>query len=316
MRPLWSLHDLLADRQPDAGTDGRRRGVEPLEDHEDPVEVAGLDADAVVLDGEVPVLPLAPGRDPDAGRPPAPVREGVLDEVPEQLRELGGVGVNRREPLGRDLGPGLGDLLPQGLEGLGEGRCGVGEREAPAAAADAGVGEEPLDQLLHPAGVLGGDPDVGVGGRVELSAVVRSQPLHEGGDHPERFLQVVAGDVGELLEVPVRPEEVLGDPAQLGGALRDDLLEVVPVLLQLPHRLFAERVDRNRRPAHHESPGGVAHGGPAHDHRQERTVLADQVEEDIGDKAPLLEFRELRAESFEAFRCEQPREVPADDFLQ
>src|SRR5512138_808156 len=60
--------DLPDHGQADPGPGVLVAGMEALEDHEDPVEVLGLDPDPVVLHGKPPEASLAPGRDPDPGR--------------------------------------------------------------------------------------------------------------------------------------------------------------------------------------------------------------------------------------------------------
>src|ERR1041385_5407624 len=83
------LDDALADGQADAGAGVLVAAVQALEDLEDAVEVARLDADAVVLDGDAPAARPRLGRDLDAAGPVAGAElEGVADEVLQQLHEL------------------------------------------------------------------------------------------------------------------------------------------------------------------------------------------------------------------------------------
>ena len=77
-------------------------------------------------------------------------------------------------------------------------------------AADAGEGEQVVDQALHALRAVDGEADVLVGPLVELAAVAPLQELAEAGDLAQRLLQVVARDVGELLEVAVGPLQVAG----------------------------------------------------------------------------------------------------------
>src|SRR5206468_3389620 len=65
--PAVPAHDLLADRQSDAGAGVLLPGVEPLEDHEDPLRVLRLDPDSVVTHAEEPLAVPLLGRDPDPG---------------------------------------------------------------------------------------------------------------------------------------------------------------------------------------------------------------------------------------------------------
>ena len=67
----------------------------------------------------------------------------------------------------------------------------------------AGVGEQVVDQRLHPLDAADGEADEPVGVLVELAVVAAGEQLDEPGDHPQRLLKVVRGDVRELLEVLV-----------------------------------------------------------------------------------------------------------------
>ena len=78
------------------------------------------------------------------------------------------------------------------------------------ASARAGVGQQVVDQPLHPRGPVGGEGDVLVGLGVQLSLAAVLQQAHEPGHHPQRLLQVVRGHVGELLQVLVGAGQVLG----------------------------------------------------------------------------------------------------------
>src|SRR5262245_25769715 len=55
--------DLLADCEPDARACIFGSSVQPLKQHENAVEVLGIDADAVVGDTELPQVGIALGRD-------------------------------------------------------------------------------------------------------------------------------------------------------------------------------------------------------------------------------------------------------------
>ena len=62
--------------------------------------------------------------------------------------------------------------------------------------------------------------DVAVGALVELARVALAEQFGEAGDDSDRFLQVVRGDVGEALELPVlHGEAVVGGEEQLLGFL-------------------------------------------------------------------------------------------------
>ena len=75
---------------------------------------------------------------------------------------------------------------------------------------DPGEGEQVVDQRLHPLGAVDGERDVFGASFVELVAVSLFEQLAEGSDLSQGLLQIVRGDVGELLEFGVGPSELLG----------------------------------------------------------------------------------------------------------
>ena len=74
---------------------------------------------------------------------------------------------------------------------------------AVGAPADAGEGQQVVDELLHPFRAVDGEGDVLVGPLVELPGVPTLEHLAEARDLAQRLLQVVRRDIGELLEVAV-----------------------------------------------------------------------------------------------------------------
>src|ERR1044071_2564595 len=106
-RSAMALDDLLADREADAGAGVFPHRVQPLEDHEDALEVLRLDADAVVGDGDLPRIALVLGADVDARYAGAAELERVADQVLEQLRELHVVHALGGQRIPGDGGPGL-----------------------------------------------------------------------------------------------------------------------------------------------------------------------------------------------------------------
>ena len=160
----------------------------------------------------------------------------VADQVLEHLRELHRVGGQRRQ---RVAGDARGRLVDRRLE--------VGNRarqrllqlhrlEILVSGADPRVGEQVLDQLLHARRAV---HDVAhelarVGS--ELVAVAPAEKLRVARYHAQRLLQVVRGDVRELLQLRVAALELLVRLAQrrLGVLAFGDVVE---------HR------DRVKRPA-------------------------------------------------------------------
>ena len=86
---------------------------------------------------------------------------------------------------------------------------------------DAGEHQQVVDELLHPLGAVDRELDVLLTALVELALVAALDELAEARHLAQRLLQVVRGDVRELLELGVRPAQVLGllldDRARLGG---------------------------------------------------------------------------------------------------
>ena len=98
----------------------------------------------------------------------------------------------RRSPRARPrAGPRPAPTSSRGLDALER-------RRQPA---DARELEQVVDQLLHPLGAVDGELDVAVGALVELALVAALEHLGEARDLAQRLLQVVRGDVGELLEL-------------------------------------------------------------------------------------------------------------------
>ena len=85
---------------------------------------------------------------------------------------------------------------------------------------DPGIGQELADEPLHPGRAIDGTSDELIGIGIEPALIGFRQELREAHHLAQRFLQVVRGHVGELLQLGV-------GPAQLGRALPDPLLELV-----------------------------------------------------------------------------------------
>src|SRR5688572_10729748 len=83
-----ALDHLLADRQPDAGSRVLALVVQPLEHHEDALEVLRLDADAVVARREFPFRFSFRNRKVNSRNRSRAEFERIADEVLEELPEL------------------------------------------------------------------------------------------------------------------------------------------------------------------------------------------------------------------------------------
>ena len=114
--------------------------------------------------------------------------------------------------------------------------------------------QQVVDQVLHALGAVHGEPDVLVRARVELAAVALLEQLAERRDLAQRLLEVVRGDVRELLELLVgAPQVGLGVPqrGELGHDPRAHRLDVLGQLGDLARAgaldLALEVAARDRR---------------------------------------------------------------------
>ena len=163
-----------------------------------------LDADAVVADGEAPGIAFALSREVHPRRLLASELDRVGDQVLEELAELGGVSGYFRQWIVADLGVALVDRRAEVGQDVAEHAARCRPAEIDATAADARVGQQVVDQCLHPPRAVDRVADVAVGALVELATVAAREELGVADDHPQRLLEVVRGDVGELLELGVR----------------------------------------------------------------------------------------------------------------
>ena len=72
-----------------------------------------------------------------------------------------------------------------------------------------GEGEEVVYQRLHTFGAVDREPDVFGTTLIELVAISFFEQLAEGGDLSQGLLQIVRGDVGELLEFGVGSSQLV-----------------------------------------------------------------------------------------------------------
>ena len=96
--------------------------------------------------------------------------------------------------------------------------------------ADARERQQVVDQLLHALGAVDGELDVLVGALVELARVALLEHLAEARHLAQRLLEVVRGDVRELLELGVGALELLrlADQLLLRDLERGDLADDAP----------------------------------------------------------------------------------------
>ena len=191
--------------------------MQALEDDEHLVGELLGDPDAVVGHAEEPFAVVSAAAlltlDDDPRRDSlAPELHRVADQVLPQHRQQGRVAVDGGKRLlgSHDLGARFldrgGQVAERGVQRRVEVDLGVRGVQPP----DPGEGEQVVDQRLHALGAVDREPDVFGTAFVELVAVPLLEQLAERRDLAQRLLQVVRGDVGELLEFGVGPPQLLG----------------------------------------------------------------------------------------------------------
>src|SRR5215472_7189322 len=223
------VDDLPAQRQADASPRIGVTGMQPLEYHEDPLPVSRFDPDSVVLAGELPLAAvLLGGETDDRGHINTAELDRVAHQVREQLYQQRPVSGDHGQPVDGDGGVAV---LYRGLElrhRLAGDLVEVDRAEVSTGLTDAREREQVVDQALHALRAIDRVGDVLPGSLVELVGVPRLKHLAETGHFAQRFLQVMGGDVGELLEFPV-------GPLQLGGLERD--------VVEAEYQLTSHRLD-------------------------------------------------------------------------
>ena len=136
--------------------------------------------------------------------------------APEQPAVAG----DRRQVADLDRGVRVLDGGGQHLDHVAHDVVEVDRLERSLRAADPRERQQVVDEVLHPLGAVDRVVDVLVGPLVELVGVALLQQLAEARHLAQRLLQVVGGDVGELLEVGVGPGQVVGLPGQVGRTPR------------------------------------------------------------------------------------------------
>ena len=151
------------------------------------------------------------GADTDPRRVVAAELHGVADQVDEQLPQQA-----RRRPGTSGSSPTSTTASASRQQRL-EVRLGARDAgpevdgpEAGGRAPDPAEREQVVDQVLHAFRAVDGEGDVLVGALVELPRVPALEHLAEARHLAQRLLQVVGGDVGELLELGVGAAQLLG----------------------------------------------------------------------------------------------------------
>ena len=138
----------------------------------------------------------------------------VGDQVLQQLPHLQRIGLDGGQMADLDPPAGLLDLHLQIGDDLAGDLGQIDGHEALPLRGDAREREQPVDQRLHPLGGALHPLEAVAAGVVELVAALHLQAIAEGANLPQRLLEIVRGDVGELLQLAVRPLQ-LGRVARL-----------------------------------------------------------------------------------------------------
>ena len=216
--------------------------LQPLEDFKNSAVEFGFDADAVVADGELPTLVGFLRGDRHARTPVASKLHGIADEVLEERLQLRRIGPNDREFADDDLGLRFFDRLRkipdrQPADGTAfDGDPGLG------LVIDAGISQQVAHQSLHSLSTIDHELQPADRPLIELIGVILLHQLAITADRSQRFLQIVRGDVGELLKIDVAPFEVLSVPLQAVlsllqfGDVEPDRLHSDHMFLSVLHR--------------------------------------------------------------------------------
>src|ERR1700722_9804073 len=161
-----ALNDLLADGQSNPGSGELIPLMQPLEHSEDFFEILRVNSQSVVFYRKVPLLAAVPGSgnvySGDAG---FLVLDSVADEILKQLGQLHIVSQDGGERIVRDYGTAFFDGTAQIRQSLLQSVFAGGFEQLSSLRSDARIGEQILNQTLHPAGPVDSERNelIGVG---------------------------------------------------------------------------------------------------------------------------------------------------------
>ncbi len=151
--------------------------MQALKDHEDALRILGVNPNAVIPDGEEPLALFPFGPDMHLGRLLATELEGVADQVLEDLSQLSGIGQHGWEGGAGHHRPILLDRHLQVGERLVQDRLAVDGFKGLAAGRHPRIGQQVIDQGLHPFGAVHGIRDELVGIRIEVVLIAFLEEL-------------------------------------------------------------------------------------------------------------------------------------------
>src|SRR5579871_2628949 len=199
-----ALHDSLADGQSDSRAGILFARMQTLEDAEDPFTVLRFDSDSVVSDCELPGAVIPFGRDANLGIDAGPpVFNRVSDQILKKDLQVREIHRQVRKHSGMDFGMTFRDGGGQ----IGQRRLQRNVRvyglDGRIVAGGSCVIEKVTDELLHSPRARAQKFEVLNFGPRELLAAAVFEKLAVNLDTAQRFLQIVAGGIGELLEIHV-----------------------------------------------------------------------------------------------------------------
>src|SRR5580698_8328622 len=172
--------------------------MQPFEDNENLLVVLGRNSHAIVGYGETPVAIQFLRRDMNLRGGVGTVFDRIADQVLQQLNEMGLLARYQRQTVGSDDGAALFDGRTQVLNHLLINRTEVDDfSQLLPIRSELRIGEQVIEQVPHAFGALGNVAYAQSGLIVETASVAFEQKLRVVRDHAQRFLQIMAGRIGE-----------------------------------------------------------------------------------------------------------------------
>lgn len=133
------------------------------------------------------------------------VLDRVSYQVLEETYELCLVAAHYRQRINRDRDAALLDGRLQVRQRLLHRLAAVNRGKPVSRSRHAGIGEQVLDELLHPGGAVDNVMNELVGLFIQFSLVAAVKQLGEPRHHPERLLKIVRGDGSKRVQFTVVP---------------------------------------------------------------------------------------------------------------
>ncbi len=259
------VRDLAAHRQTQPVARHLIIGMQAAEQAEDGVPMLFGDADAIVLDRDLPDGSDTCRRHRNHRRPcRVAVFQGVVDEILKQPGQFQFVAMDRRQPvtdpqLSSHLGHGRGEGPRQGLQYHRQ----IDRSHGLFGATDAGIGQQPVNQRIQPLDRIDNEGEVAAVIVIEMGSQLALEQRGVAGDGPERLAQIVRDGIGELFQIGIGTRQILvrrlliengTDPAG------QQPHEFQITLVELP-RIRRRRTEIDRAvtlPAHHQWGADIA----------------------------------------------------------